>query len=529
MEAFDSPEAEAALREVLVRSSVRAVLSSKSERITTTSFSPDGARILSESQAADGRRSLQLWDTLTGKSGCEVRDASGGRFSTDGLFFHTSDGRTYDTLTCQLQAEHVSAHALVEVGTGKGAKALLANQPSAEQTEVRFLDNTSALELIYQAAIPVIREVPTRKVLRSLYGHQDPIGGGVFSDDSQFGRLLVTWARKDIYTESGGGPTEIGEKVVRVWGVQSGDNDRVLSGHRRAINAVAFGPDAAFVITGSDDRTARVWMTNSGDEFAVLRGYSGPVEQVRASPNGAYILTISDDGTARIWEPGTTGPTKVGMADLFTLHYGIPLPTLQGDELPVDIPVLSADRKTLLAKGGPSRMTVWNAQTGQRRGSASDEEYGEPRGQLSPDGARVVTTTGWPAVVCCSEVARVWDVETGRLIAELGGQNGPVYGAAYSPSGQMIVTYGENDVVRLWNATTFTLVRELAVRGGRVLHAAFSSDGNRLVTASRDSLGRIWDVKNVTGREFFGVQMLLDVAMAYVKHGTRKQGSEKNA
>jgi hypothetical protein len=97
-----------------------------------------------------------------------------------------------------LQAEHVSAHALVEVGTGKGAKALLANQPSAEQTEVRFLDNTSALELIYQAAIPVIREVPTRKVLRSLYGHQDPIGGGVFSEDSQFGRLLVTWARKDI-------------------------------------------------------------------------------------------------------------------------------------------------------------------------------------------------------------------------------------------------------------------------------------------------------------------------------------------
>jgi hypothetical protein len=36
-------------------------------------------------------------------------------------------------------------------------------------------------------------------------------------------------------------------------------------------------------------------------------------------------------------------------------------------------------------------------------------------------------------------------------------------------------------------------------------------------------------VYRVTGREFFGVQMLLDVAMAYVKHGTRKQGSEKNA
>jgi hypothetical protein len=34
---------------------------------------------------------------------------------------------------------------------------------------------------------------------------------------------------------------------------------------------------------------------------------------------------------------------------------------------------------------------------------------------------------------------------------------------------------------------------------------------------------------NLTGCEFFGIQMLLDVAMAYVKHGTRKQGSEKNA
>jgi WD40 repeat protein len=64
---------------------------------------------------------------------------------------------------------------------------------------------------------------------------------------------------------------------------------------------------------------------------------------------------------------------------------------------------------------------------------------------FSPDGKRIVTTSR-------DNTARVWDAETGHLLATLTGHINRVNNAAFSPDGKRIVTAGEDGTARVYIA-----------------------------------------------------------------------------
>ena len=67
----------------------------------------------------------------------------------------------------------------------------------------------------------------------------------------------------------------------------------------------------------------------------------------------------------------------------------------------------------------------------------------------SPDGQRIVTASE-------DKTARVWDADSGRLVAELKGHQGPVRIASYSPEGRRIVTASEDHTARVWGVSSET-------------------------------------------------------------------------
>jgi dipeptidyl aminopeptidase/acylaminoacyl peptidase len=106
---------------------------------------------------------------------------------------------------------------------------------------------------------------------------------------------------------------------------------------------------------------------------------------------------------------------------------------------------------------------------------------------FSPDGSRIVTAS-------LDKTARIWDAASAKEIAVLRGHGDDVNSAAFSPDGSRIVTASEDKTARIWDAAS---AREIAVLGRRddsVRSAAFSPDGSRIVTASNDKTARIWDV-----------------------------------
>ncbi|MGD0480411.1 MAG: hypothetical protein ABSA42_09590 [Terracidiphilus sp.] len=82
---------------------------------------------------------------------------------------------------------------------------------------------------------------------------------------------------------------------------------------------------------------------------------------------------------------------------------------------------------------------------------------------FSPDGKRVVTAS-W------DKTARIWDVESGRLLATLSGHTNLVVDAEFSPDGRRIVTASADGTAKVYIANFGELLKrakqELPVDSG---------------------------------------------------------------
>jgi WD40 repeat protein len=68
------------------------------------------------------------------------------------------------------------------------------------------------------------------------------------------------------------------------------------------VNSVAFSPDGARVVSGSDDRNVRVWDAGTGDGIGnPLIGHWDRVVDAVFTPDDRRVLSGSTDGTIRTW------------------------------------------------------------------------------------------------------------------------------------------------------------------------------------------------------------------------------------
>ncbi|MEA3208193.1 MAG: hypothetical protein QOE70_1250 [Chthoniobacter sp.] len=121
--------------------------------------------------------------------------------------------------------------------------------------------------------------------------HLEPI---VAMDFGRDGTLLATASTDDS---------------ARVWNARTGAarSERIRGVHTADVQAIAFSPDARFILTGSYDGTAACvqWEGWKDGDTAMTFRHRGAVNVVAFSPDGRCLLTAADDGTARVWHRET--------------------------------------------------------------------------------------------------------------------------------------------------------------------------------------------------------------------------------
>jgi WD40 repeat protein len=88
---------------------------------------------------------------------------------------------------------------------------------------------------------------------------------------------------------------------VVIWNIGTGQKVR-LERQDQSVNHAAFGPGDSLIVTASSDGTASVWDANELGRKGIFRGHSRSVTSAAFSPDGRTIITGSADRTFRTWD-----------------------------------------------------------------------------------------------------------------------------------------------------------------------------------------------------------------------------------
>jgi WD40 repeat protein len=313
----------------------------------------------------------------------------------------------------------------------------------------------------------------------------------------------------------------------------------------------ALSPDAARVLTWNkgtrarlvDTRTHRIvkhfWPVGAGvflpgGRFAVAPASAEHAAEIRDARTGALVAALPGTPAIKLAAGGerlATASLDGTEVKVWDARSGRTVATLdQGDALASAV-ALSPDGRRAITSGTLG-VSGWDASTGARLGTLGhDAGLQSPAAAFAPDGRRVVVTSAegpvpvWdlhsakaervlrPRALIPSEVvgvawsgnrvavadrsaagaARIFDVSTGRVVAELRGHTDEVRSVAFSPDGRWLVTASKDGTARVWESATGRSVAELVGHKGPLVSAAFAADGRHILTASADGTARIHD------------------------------------
>jgi WD40 repeat protein len=320
-----------------------------------------------------------------------------------------------------------------------------------------------------------------------LYGDSLPPGAvarmGSINDKQGAGHIRVA-----VFSPDGKTVASAGDRIIRIWQVDSGKEIQRIEGHKTRIWSIAYSPDGKKLASSSCDMTTRIWEVASGQELFRIA-------------EGAFAVAFSPDGKTL---------TTAGFFDNTIGHWDIESRTkrleMKGHKYYIWSIAFSRDGKRLVSGSWDKTVRLWEVSTGLELLSIktsedrvnvaaipSDEDYltSDFKGRvyvvaISPGGEYVASSSS-------DQPARLWETATGKEMFKLGEFKSIARSLAFSPDGRTLAAGGDQEV-RFYEVPSGRELHRTRSLDGSVLSVTYSPDGQKLATGLANSTILIWDV-----------------------------------
>jgi nucleoside phosphorylase len=166
--------------------------------------------------------------------------------------------------------------------------------------------------------------------------------------------------------------------------------------------------------------------------------------------------------------------------------------TLLGHSDRVSSVVISPDGKIIASGSLDKTIKLWNLETGNLLATLVGHSSAVLSVAFSPDSKILASSSNLEVRDGC---IKLWDVESARIRQTLGGglMNLRVSSLAFSPDGQTLASGHAEAKIRLWQLNGGKLLHTLKGHGWDVNSLAFSREGRFLVSGGLDGAIKIWN------------------------------------
>jgi WD40 repeat protein len=243
------------------------------------------------------------------------------------------------------------------------------------------------------------------------------------------------------------------------------------------ITALGFSPDNNEV-AAAGYHEVNLWKLDDGSVTRRLRGLSERVYDIAFSPDGKWLATASGD-------PGQFGSAKLWLAE--PDGGGKPVRDLLESNDSVFAVAFSPDSKLVAAAGADRAIRIWEVESGKLLATIEDHADWILDIAFSPDGKRLASASR-------DKTAKVFDVVKKESLVTFPGHADTVYCVSFTPDGKQVVTGGGDNQIRTWNPDDDgKQVGNMGGFGGAVFRLQYHPEGKQLVACSADKTVRVFN------------------------------------
>ena len=164
------------------------------------------------------------------------------------------------------------------------------------------------------------------------------------------------------------------------------------------------------------------------------------------------------------------------------------LKTLAGHQNRINGVNFSPNNKYLVSAGGDNYAKIWEVETGNLILDLGRHASSVLQANFSPD-SRYVATAG-------ANYAKIWEVPGGAEMRSVGSHPERVNAVNFNPSGDRLLTASADGTVKVWDWRNRNELLSIDITDGEVYYACFSPNGRFIAVGSHNGLAGLWDANS---------------------------------